>query len=156
MHSLLFRNLLFTILKPGIVVGLIPYLILNRSGISISSEFKFYQFSGILVFFLGVAIVFICILMFAIDGKGTLSPLDPTKELVTGSLYRYSRNPMYIGVLIILLGESIFFNSRSLWIYLILIFFLFNLFIFLLEEPRLKRDFGDAYLNYCKKVKRWI
>jgi protein-S-isoprenylcysteine O-methyltransferase Ste14 len=97
-----------------------------------------------------------CIVNFAIKGKGTLSPADPTKELVTGGLYRFSRNPMYIGVMMILIGEAIFFQSFSLWIYSLVVFIGFNIFILVHEEPRLRKAFGDDYNNYCRKVRRWI
>jgi len=98
----------------------------------------------------------ICIYEFAVFGKGTLSPLDPTKRLVVRGLYRYSRNPMYVGVMLMLIGEAIFAASIPLLIYLVLVFIGFNLFILLHEEPRLKRDFAEEYAEYCKKVRRWI
>ena len=87
-------------------------------------------------------------------GKGTLSPADPTKRLVITGLYKYTRNPMYVGVMLLLLGESLFFRSVSLTIYGILIFSTFHIFIILKEEPRLKKDFGEEYDLYCKMVKR--
>ena len=98
----------------------------------------------------------ICIISFAVKGRGTLSPADPTKKLVVTGLYRYSRNPMYIGVVMILTGEAIFFQSVSLWIYLLVVIIAFNIFILLHEEPRLQKDFGEEYKKYCQKVRRWI
>ena len=97
-----------------------------------------------------------CIARFATQGKGTLSPADPTKKLVVTGLYRYSRNPMYIGVLLILAGEMVFFQSLYLALYLLIIFAVFNLFVLLIEEPRLKKDFGEEYRIYANNVKRWI
>ena len=97
-----------------------------------------------------------CIVNFAIKGRGTLSPADPTKRLVINGLYKYSRNPMYIGVILILVGESIFSRSQSLWIYSLIIFIAFNVFIVGFEEPRLRSDFGEEYRAYCKKVRRWM
>jgi protein-S-isoprenylcysteine O-methyltransferase Ste14 len=75
-------------------------------------------------------------------GKGTLSPADPTKKLVVKGLYRFSRNPMYVGVTMMLVGESIFFQSTALWTYSLIIFIAFNIFILFFEEPRLLDDFG--------------
>jgi protein-S-isoprenylcysteine O-methyltransferase Ste14 len=72
---------------------------------------------------------------------------------VIKGLYRYSRNPMYVGVMLILIGESVFFNSPSLWAYSLVIFILF---ILLVEEPRLRKDFSTAYREYCKQVRRWL
>jgi protein-S-isoprenylcysteine O-methyltransferase Ste14 len=63
---------------------------------------------------------------------------------------------MYVGVILILIGEAVITNSSTLWIYLAIILVAFNLFIILHEEPRLRRDFGDAYVEYSKKVRRWF
>ena len=155
--SLFFRNLLFTILQPGIVAVLIPFWL---SGKSISAVFEqpfaWYHFLGFLIFAAGSAIVLICIASFAIRGKGTLSPADPTKKLVVSGLYRFSRNPMYVGVTMMMAGECTFFQSYTVVAYALLIFISFNLFIVFFEEPRLQDDFGNEYKEYTKKVGRWL
>ena len=157
MLSLLLRNLFFTILQPGVVAGLTPYLLLrSRWGVLMNPPFTILQYAGILLFAAGLVIMLDCILRFALDGKGTLSPVDPTRELVASGLYRFSRNPMYVGVMMMLLGETVFSQSVYLLVYSLFIFILFNLFIILVEEPRLKRDFGDAYMQYSIKTRRWI
>ncbi|QTD37584.1 isoprenylcysteine carboxylmethyltransferase family protein [Polaribacter batillariae] len=156
MKLLLLRNFVFTILQSGTVVGLIPFLIVEpKLNDMLTQQLKISHYLGMLIFTLGFFMMLICIRSFAIDGKGTLSPADPTKRLVIKGLYKFSRNPMYIGVLTILMGETIFFKSYQLLIYLLLIFIAFNIFIILVEEPRLRRDFGKEYLDYCKKVERW-
>lgn len=104
----------------------------------------------------GFLILLWCILRFATEGKGTISPLDPTKKLVARGLYRYSRNPMYIGVMLLLLGEVVFWQSPVLAAYAVVVFVGFNLFILLHEEPRLKRDFGTEYEMYLQTVRRWL
>ncbi len=157
MLSLFFRNLFFTIVNPGLAAGLVPYWILGaKARLSFTGPLPFYQCLGILLFSIGVSILFNCIFRFAVEGRGTLSPADPTRKLVVKGLYKFSRNPMYVGVVIILTGEAIFFNSFSLWIYLLFLFLVFNLFIILIEEPRLKKDFNGEYLQYCQKVRRWL
>jgi protein-S-isoprenylcysteine O-methyltransferase Ste14 len=157
MRSLVLRNLLFTILQPGMVAGLIPYWILRTSSTAtFKNSLSPFQYIAIFIFAAGIAILFYCISMFAINGKGTLSPADPTKKLVVSGLYRFSRNPMYIGVLLMLIGEAVFFSSGSLWIYAAIVFIAFNLFIILHEEPRLKRDFGTEYQQYLKTTRRWL
>lgn len=158
MVSLFFRNLFFTILQPGIVVGLIPFLIVNGKEKEIFDQpWKFHHYSGAMIFSIGFVIMIICIINFAVQGRGTLSPADPTKKLVVAGLYRFSRNPMYVGVTMILIGEAIFFQSiLLLWVYSLVVFVAFNLFIILVEEPRLRKDFGKEYNEYCKKVRRWI
>ena len=157
MLSLFLRNLFFTILQPGVVAGLIPYLILrNKVDEPFNGPFNFYKVIGTLFVLIGLVIIFDCIIRFAVQGKGTLSPADPTQKLVIKGLYKFSRNPMYIGVLMILIGEAIFFQSNNLWIYALFIFSMFYLFVLLVEEPRLRRDFGEEYDQYCQKVRRWI
>jgi protein-S-isoprenylcysteine O-methyltransferase Ste14 len=153
--SLLLRNLIFTVLQPGLVAGVIPYYIV-RGELSLETPWPLHTYFGIGILVVGLIIMLRCILQFALEGKGTLSPVDPTRRLVVRGLYRYSRNPMYVGVMMILIGEAIVAQSGSLWIYLTIIFIGFNLFIMLHEEPRLKKDFGEEYLFYCKSVRRWL
>ncbi len=157
MVSLFFRNLLFTALQPGMVAGLIPYLILgSRVTAAFEQPFGLRHYAASAVFILGFIIMVACIASFAVYGRGTLSPADPTKKLVVRGLYRYSRNPMYVGVMLMLIGESIFFGSGALWAYTFTVFVLFNLFIRYVEEPRLMRDFGEEYASYCKQVRMWL
>ena len=63
---------------------------------------------------------------------------------------------MYVGVILILIGEAIFFQSANLWVYLLFVFVGFNIFVIHIEEPRLRKDFGEEYNLYCQKVRRWI
>lgn len=157
MVSLLLRNLLFTILQPGVVVGLIPYLILRYTGREIApADWSATHVVGAALIVVGTGIAGSCILRFATEGKGTLSPLDPTKKLVIRGLYKYSRNPMYVGAMLILFGETLFYWSAALAIYSVLVFVGFKLFIILHEEPRCRRDFGNEYAEYCQNVRRWL
>ena len=142
-------------LQPGIVAGLIPYLILSGNK-TLDSPLQFYQYLGLILFLIGLFIMFHCIIRFAVEGRGTLSPADPTKKLVIKGLYGFSRNPMYVGVMMILIGEATFFQSGSLCIYLLFIFLAFNVFILLFKEPRLHEEFGEDYRTYCQKVRRWF
>ena len=155
--SLIFINIIFTILYPGIVAGLIPCWIIGGDINVIIFEFeKLHQLAGIFLFIAGFIIMTWCIVNFAVKGRGTLSPIAPTKKLVVSGLYRFSRNPMYIGVMLLLIGETLFFSSLSLCLYSFIVFLGFNLFIIAREEPRLKKDFGNDYDIYRKKVRRWF
>lgn len=157
MKSLFFRNLIFTILHPGLVVGFLPYLIAKAElQNAFRVPFEFYHILGIILFLLGLVVLLHCILNFALVGKGTLSPLDPTKQLVISGLYKYSRNPMYVGVMLMLLGECLVLRSISLMVYSGVVFIAFNLFIIFREEPRLVKTFGKAYDDYRKSVRRWL
>lgn len=157
MLSVFLRNLLFTILLPGIVAGYVPILILGNNAIkTLEGPMPVTRYTGAMIFLAGLTILLNCIYRFAVEGRGTLAPIDKTKNLVTSGLYRYSRNPMYLGVLLILIGEAVFFRSSGLWIYLSCVFIAFNIFIIVIEEPRLKDDFGNQYAAYRNKVRRWL
>src|SRR5687768_13557630 len=118
MLSLLLRNLFFTLVQPGVVAGLVPYLLLRYFGHEIvpPSLTTRHYIAGT-VFLVGFAVMTACILRLATEGQGTLSPLDPTKRLVINGLYRYTRNPMYVGVMIMLAGEVLFWWSVELAVY---------------------------------------
>lgn len=89
-------------------------------------------------------------------GHGTLSLIDAPRHLVVQGLYRYVRNPMYIGVLMVLLGEALYFQSVVLGEYAVGFFVVINLVIVLIEEPTLRSRFGESYERYCRAVRRWL
>ncbi|MBK8956581.1 MAG: isoprenylcysteine carboxylmethyltransferase family protein [Saprospiraceae bacterium] len=155
--SLYFRNLFFIIVQPGLVTLLIPYLLYKKFEIPVQDfEIKPLPILLFFLFIAGFAILLHCVYRFIHQGIGTLSPLDPTKHLVTKGLYAYSRNPMYIGVMAMLIAESFYFRSSLLGCYTLCIFLLFNAFILLHEEPRLQKVFGSDYQKYKAKVRRWL
>ena len=157
MTSLLLRNLFFIILQPGLVTVAAPYWIGGAQfQKAFNQPFTSYQNVSLIIFCVGFVILMACIFRFPFEGKGTISPLDETKQLVLGGLYRYSRNPMYTGAMLMLIAESMFIQSKNLAIYSAIVFICFNLFIIFHEEPRLQKDFGDQYSQYRKKVRRWL
>ncbi|MFB0562739.1 MAG: isoprenylcysteine carboxylmethyltransferase family protein [Candidatus Lokiarchaeia archaeon] len=94
--------------------------------------------------------------LFAKIGKGTLAPWDPPKKLIVSGIYRNSRNPMILGVLIILLGEAVVFGSIFLFLWFILFLIGNHIYIIKSEEPNLIRRFKENYLLYMEHVPRWI
>ena len=155
--SLHLRNLFFTILQPGVVTVLIPYLILRSTRRDMMPpEWAARHYIAAVVMLIGASILLTCVVRFVTEGRGTISPLDPTTKLVVRGLYRYSRNPMYLGAITLLAGESLFWWSASLATYAVIVFVAFNLFIIFHEEPRLRREFGDEYHAYASSVRRWV
>ena len=152
MHPLV-KTLIFTIIVPGTVTVYGPYLLLPEDA-KFSLEGS--RLIGIVPLAVGIAVYLWCAWDFAMTGRGTPAPIDPPKVLVTRGLYRIVRNPMYIGVLFILIGEVIIFSSWILLIYVSLAFMMVNMFIFLYEEPTLRKQFGTTYEEYCKNVPRWM
>lgn len=113
---------------------------------------------GVAPFALGAAIYLWCAFWaFALVGKGTPAPIDPPRKLVVHGLYRWVRNPMYIGVLLMLAGEAVVFLEREVFVpYTLAIAVGFMLFVLLYEEPALRSKFGAEYDDYCRRVPRWI
>ncbi len=132
---------------------LIPYFILSRRGVL---HWDAVGLPGLVAIALGASILIRCIVDFARVGRGTLAPVDPPLTLVIRGLYRYVRNPMYVGVVLVLLGESALFGSTSLLLYAALFFLLANLFVMVYEEPSLRARFGEPYEQYRRSVGRWI
>jgi protein-S-isoprenylcysteine O-methyltransferase Ste14 len=150
------RSLFFTIVVPGTVTVLIPYLIVSRGGALTVGPWTPLQFLGLGLMVVGAATLLWCIWDFAAKGRGTLAPIDPPRQLVVQGLYRYVRNPMYLGVLVLLLGETAFFESLALLQYTLAWFIIVNLFVVLYEEPALRHRFGESYERYFRSVHRWL
>ncbi len=152
---LFIRSLLWTILLPGLYAGYVPWRFfrLNRAQLDLASPT---DALGLLCIGLGTLLLAACILEFARSGRGTLSPLDPPRHLVVRGLYRYVRNPMYLSVTVIVLGEVLVARSWALAVYWAIWFLTVNLFVIGYEEPTLRRQFGESYDEYRRRVGRWI
>ncbi len=148
---LLMKNLLFTLLVPGTVAVWLP-----RSLFSPNSPTPVWTFWGWIAFGVGGITYFWCLWDFASFGRGTPAPVDAPKKLVIRGLYRYSRNPMYLGVLTVILGWAARYRNVTLLLYGCGVLGLFNLVIILYEEPHLRREFGVAYESYLRRVGRWF
>ena len=105
---------------------------------------------------LGILGVLWCFWDFTYRGRGTPLPTDPPRELVVSGLYRYVRNPIYVSVILILLGHFLWFGYWSLLVYAGLGFVGTHLFVTVYEEPSLRKRFGGAYEDYLSKVPRWF
>src|SRR5712691_8892651 len=150
------KTLLFTILVPGTVTFLVLYLLLTSGFQLFPVEIGALRYLGLPPILLGALTYLWCAWDFTFTGRGTPAPIDPPKELVVKGLYRYVRNPMYVGVTLILLGEALLFESAVLFLYAGFLLVWAHLFIVYYEEPTLKRLFGASYESYCKSVPRWI
>jgi len=105
---------------------------------------------------LGAAIYLWCAWDFSVKGLGTPLPIDAPKNLVVNGLYRFVRNPMYVGVFLLIVSRAIFFRSLAIVLYLIFFMVCVNLFVRFYEEPHLRGAFGEQYVDYCGRVSRWI
>lgn len=152
----LFKLVIFTVCVPGTVTVWAPlYWIFPDLRHQASTDVRMIAL-GTALLLVGIAGYLWCALDFAFRGRGTPFPGDPPKVLVVKGLYKYVRNPMYISVLAVLLGESALFDSRRLLEYSAAIALMFHLFVMIYEEPALRRQMGPAYDDYCREVRRWI
>ena len=150
--ALFLKNLLFTVLVPGTVAVYVPLLIAQdrspASGLALVI--------ALAVLVLGAAIYAWCVWDFATFGRGTPAPIDAPKKLVVRGLYRFTRNPMYVGVLTVILGWAALFQAANLLFYALVVGTCFHLFIVFYEERHLVQEFGSQYEDYRSRVPRWL
>jgi protein-S-isoprenylcysteine O-methyltransferase Ste14 len=149
---LLLKNILFTLVVPGTVAVYVPlFIVEDRSAVS-----------GIMF---AVALVLVatggviygwCVWDFAVLGRGTPAPIDAPKKLVVRGLYRYTRNPMYVGVLTVLSGWAVLFQAAALIIYTLVVGACCHGFVVFYEERHLHKVFGSEYDDYRRRVGRWL
>jgi protein-S-isoprenylcysteine O-methyltransferase Ste14 len=147
-----FLSALFAFIAlPGIVAGLVPWAIVTFDpGRSAGHTW------GWIVLALGIVMVLWCVCDFYVSGRGTLAPWDPPKRLVIVGLYRFTRNPMYLGVLLTIAGARIGFGSPLLKWYFVGLVVAFHLRVVLNEEAWLLQKFASEWERYREHVPRWL
>lgn len=147
---------IFLVIAPGFVAGFIPWWLSHWRVDSIWPGQPLFQFAGGILVIIGAIGILDSFARFAIQGLGTPAPVFPTHHLVVSGLYRYVRNPMYVGVVSAILGQGLIFGSIKLLGYGAFIWLLFHLFALTYEEPTLRASFGSEYKAFCAEVPRWI
>jgi protein-S-isoprenylcysteine O-methyltransferase Ste14 len=151
------RTIIFSILVPGTVALYVPYVLLGRPALQQAiNRTSALSWIGIPLLLLGIAIYLRCAWDFTFTGRGTPGPWDPPRAFVATGLYRFVRNPMYVGVLAVIFGEAIWLRSETLVEYGLVVWLFFHLFVIAYEEPTLKHSFGASYDEYRSRVPRWI
>jgi protein-S-isoprenylcysteine O-methyltransferase Ste14 len=150
--SLTVRNLLFTIVVPGLGGAWVPWWILTRHGRTATPAA--WEAAGVIA--AGTALYVWCVWNFAAVGRGTPGPWDAPSRVVAAGPYRWVRNPIYIAALLIVLGEAWLFMSLPLLAYAGIMAVFFHLFVTGYEERALCRRFGNTYAEYRRMVPRWI
>ncbi len=152
---LLFKNLLFTFLVPGFVAGWVPLGWFERRA-HWPAAWSWRHSAGTGLFVLGSMIYLHCLWLFALRGHGTPAPFDPPRKLVWRGLYKWVRNPMYLGILALVAGEALFLRSGHILVYLICLACAVQLFVLGYEENALRMKFGAMYEDYKRAVPRWL
>jgi protein-S-isoprenylcysteine O-methyltransferase Ste14 len=147
---------IFLVLAPGTVAGLVPWWI-TRWRIESSAIARLpVRVAGAVLVAAGMVVLLDSFARFALKGLGTPAPVFPTQHLVVSGLYRYVRNPMYVAVLAVIVGQAFIFGSIRLLEYAALPWLAAHVFVVAYEEPTLRASFGAEYKNYSAAVPRWI
>ena len=149
------RAAVFIAIAPGAVAGWLPWYVAGRPFSLWNASYGAWRL-GALLALAGWFVLLWCARDFAVRGRGTPGPYDPPRHLVTAGLYEYVRNPMYVGVLMAILGQAIWYHSRSVAIYAAVVAVMFHSWVVLYEEPKLRSLFGREYDDYCRRVSRWV
>jgi protein-S-isoprenylcysteine O-methyltransferase Ste14 len=140
----------FFVAAPVTMAGLVPWLVTDWEGSP--AGWDALDLLGGLVGLVGLAMVVACFVRFVREGRGTPAPIAPTEELVVGGLYRYLRNPMYVGVGLVIAGQWLAFRSLPLVVWLGLFTVAVTVFVVAYEQPTLRARYGASYDAYCRSV----
>ena len=144
--------MLFLAVTPGVIAGLVPWLL---TGWSSADPPPWLQVGGWIMVAAGAGVLLDAFRRFVVEGLGTPAPVAPPAKLVVGGLYRYVRNPMYLAVLAVILGQAAILGRWLLVAYALVVGAAFWAFVRWYEEPTLRRQFGAEYEEYLRTVPGW-
>jgi len=145
-------TIVFTLIVPVTVVGLVPY---RLSGWQLTSSVSL-RVLGVLLILAALPIFLAFLVRFVREGIGTPAPIAPPERLVVGGPFERVRNPGYVAVVALVVGQGLLFGRGAVLVYAVLLALGFHLFVVLYEEPTLRRRFGAEYEAYCRRVPRWL
>lgn len=153
----LLKSAVFTLLVPGTLAVLIPQILARvRPHPTLPLGRRTGRIVGGCSMLVGSLLYVHTVFQFGSEGDGTPSPTDEPDELVTGGVYTYSRNPMYVGVLLVILGQASWKRSLVMLWWALGMWIGFHNRVIGWEEPHLAEKYGDAYEQYCADVPRWV
>ena len=144
----------FFVVAPGTVAGLLPYWL--SDGWHSHAALWYLRIPGALLILAGLVVIVNAFARFATEGIGTPAPIAPPKHLVVGGFYRYVRNPMYVALLALIVGQGLWLAQSSVLIYGAVVWATTALFVKIYEEPKLAQTFGEEYDEYRRHVRAWI
>lgn len=148
-------SILFFLLGPGVIVGLFPRLLTRWQVQKPLPYWVPLQVLGVLLIVAGLIVLVHSFVLFFIEGLGTPVPLFPPERLVIGGLYRYVRNPMYVALLAVIIGQGLVLGQLSLLLYAAVVWLVTAGWVHWYEEPALTRRFGKDYEAYKSAVPAW-
>ena len=147
---------LFFAVAPSSVAGLVPWWITRWEFRPPFFDLDATRAVGILLIVAGLPGLVDSFARFALQGLGTPAPIAPTQNLVVTGLYRYVRNPIYVALVVVILGQAVLFADWRLLGYGALIWLAFHIFVLAYEEPTLRQSYGAEYESYRANVPRWL
>jgi len=147
---------LFFVVAPAMLAGVIPWLITHWEFRPPFLAAEATRLAGVVLIVAGVPGVLDSFARFALQGLGTPAPIAPPRKLVVSGLYRYVRNPIYVAVVAVILGQGVLFADWRVLVYGALLWLFFHMAVFVSEEPTLRQSFGAEYEIYCANVPRWL
>jgi protein-S-isoprenylcysteine O-methyltransferase Ste14 len=145
----------FFALAPGVVAGVIPWWMTRWEVRDPLLHWPPIRIVGAILVVAGASVLIHAFVRFVVEGAGTPAPIAPTERLVVGGLYRYVRNPMYVGVVATIVGQALLLGQPMLLRYALAVFVLFAAFVRWYEEPFLRSRFGADYEAYRRAVPAW-
>lgn len=152
---LFLKNLAFTLIVPGFVVGWVPLHWFEKHP-KWPAVWRWPQYTAALLVLLGATVFLASQWFFATRGQGTPAPFDPPVKFVRRGPYKWVRNPMYLAVFTLIGAEALFFRSWHITVYLVCLACGLHLFVLAYEEEALRRNFGAMYEDYRRDVPRWL
>ena len=147
---------IFLIVAPGTIAGYLPWLITRWRFAGDFGDSPLLRAAGAVLILLGAAALLECFFRFAWVGIGTPAPIAPTRHLVVSGMYRHVRNPMYVSVLTLILGQALQFGDAGVLLYAAAIWVSFHLFVLAVEEPMMRERFPEEYAHFTRAVPRWL
>src|SRR5438552_19021066 len=154
--SAVLGSALFFVVAPCVLAGLIPWWMTRWEFMPAFFGLESTRAVGVLLILVGLPGLVDSFARFALQGLGTPAPVAPTKNLVVTGLYRYVRNPIYVAVVAIILGQAMLFGDWRLMTYGGFMWLAFHAFVLTYEEPVLAERFGTQYEDFRANVPRWI
>ena len=149
-------SLVFFIVAPGTILGLIPWSLTHWHIGPPFLGIEVLRWVGVALIVLGLLPLLSSFARFAWDGLGTPAPIAPPTRLVVTGFYRRVRNPIYVALLVILLGEALLFGDERVAVWGVLFWMFTFAVVVIVEEPALRQQFGTEYETYCRNVPRWL
>jgi len=147
---------LFFVVAPLVLAGYVPWWMTHWQFRPAFFGLELTRAIGLMLIIAGAPGVVDSFARFALQGLGTPAPIAPTQKLVVTGLYRYVRNPIYVGVVAVIFGQALLFADQRLLSYAALLWLFFHVWVLVIEEPTLKETFGAQYEDFRANVPRWV